>query len=113
MYDEISDRLAAVEQVNHERSDRAHLNELEKPGFFPHPRVAKWCIDPTAKKVMVARGDPQRIYCSLQVRDVVGSRTLILRRIPAASKPGTMPPFHTAVRGALPWCHIFFSTSSH
>jgi hypothetical protein len=42
-----------------------------------------------------------------------GSRTLILRIIPAASKPGTMPPFHTAVRGALPWCHIFFSTSSH
>ena len=41
------------------------------------------------------------------------SRTLILRIIPAASKPGTMPPFHTDVRGALPWCRIFFSTSSH
>ena len=22
-------------------------------------------------------------------------------------------PIHTDVRGALPWCHIFFSTSSH
>jgi hypothetical protein len=33
---------------------------------------------------------------------IARSRTLILWIIPAVSKPGEMPPFHTAVRGR---CH--------